>query len=571
MTKKLFILLIMIVPSLLKAQSVSQCVGDKSISKERIAFISDAHVQDVVGHPELVRSLETQVQSTRLFNENYFALCAALDDCGQKGIKLVVLPGDLTDNGQLVNQTCVRDILNRYAEKYGMSFFVCFGNHDPARPFGMDNIKGEYLTPDGSRESICSIPLQDARYNPDLRGATVEEQVECYQAFGFFPQKEYKLWATPFSSYSLSDYSYAKACDEAPMKCRQYCLNDTLNAFDSSYLVEPVEGIWFLSLDGSVYFPKGIKSGRMEYGPSEMGYNNILEDRHHLVDWVKKVVDESKRQNKILVTFCHYPLVDYNDGAGEYIAESWGDTKFDLQRTPTKEVTEAFMNAGLQVHFAGHMHVNDTGIKTDGNHTLTNVQIPSPGLFVPAYKILTINDAKHFDVQTVVLDSVPGFDSLFPLYQKEYDYDIAHGKKPVWSIETLNSKTYLEFCDWHLKDLIRTRFIPRDIPMALRENIIGKNGLDILHAIAPKAKGEKSMKKWSGFDMILDLYRLRYAGELSRRFITDERLKQYDILFNAAESSTKNSEFITHMRALGDMFHCFENEEPSVNFNIEIK
>ena len=35
----------------------------------RIAFIADAHVQDVVGHPELVRSMEVQVQSTRLFNE----------------------------------------------------------------------------------------------------------------------------------------------------------------------------------------------------------------------------------------------------------------------------------------------------------------------------------------------------------------------------------------------------------------------------------------------------------------------------------------------------------------------
>ena len=70
----------------------------------RIAFIADAHVQDVMGHPELVRSMEVQVQSTRLFNENYFALIAALDDVAKRGITLVVLPGDLTDDGQLINQ-----------------------------------------------------------------------------------------------------------------------------------------------------------------------------------------------------------------------------------------------------------------------------------------------------------------------------------------------------------------------------------------------------------------------------------------------------------------------------------
>lgn len=67
---------------------------------QRIAFIADAHIQDVVGHPELVRSMEVQVQSTRLFNENYFALIAALEDVVKRGISLVVLPGDLTDDGQ---------------------------------------------------------------------------------------------------------------------------------------------------------------------------------------------------------------------------------------------------------------------------------------------------------------------------------------------------------------------------------------------------------------------------------------------------------------------------------------
>ena len=52
---------------------------------QRIAFIADAHIQDVVGHPELVRSMEVQVQSTRLFNENYFALIAALEDVVKTG------------------------------------------------------------------------------------------------------------------------------------------------------------------------------------------------------------------------------------------------------------------------------------------------------------------------------------------------------------------------------------------------------------------------------------------------------------------------------------------------------
>lgn len=518
-----------------------------TFAQERIAFISDAHVQDVVGHPELVRSQEVQVQSTRLFNENYFALCAALDDCGKRGVKLVVMPGDLTDNGQHVNQSCVRDILNRYSEKYGMSFFVCFGNHDPSRPFGSDNTGNDFLAPDGSRRTISSIPLQDAAYNPELKGASIEEQTLCYRDFGFYPKKDYRLWATPFSSYSFDKYSFKKAKSEAEMQNRQYNINDSLKALDASYLVEPVEGIWLLALDGSVYFPKGMKNGKMEYNGSELGYNNLLAGRKHLVDWVKTITTEAKKRGKVLIAFCHYPLVDFNDGASEYIARSWGPTKFDLHRSPNDDVTKALMDAGIQLHFGGHMHVNDTGVKTEGDKVLVNIQCPSPALYVPGYKLLTINSAQRFSVETITLDEVPGFDTLFPLYQKEYDYDVAHGKQPVWSIEALQSKTYKEFCDWQFRDLTRVRFIPRDIPATLREK----------------------MSSGIGFEIMLDLYRLRYAGQLAWSDIPESKIASYRKFFADEKASSNDEEYIEQIKSLEGMFDCFLNEEPCINFSID--
>lgn len=41
--------------------------------------------------------------SPRLFNENYFAFRAALDDAYGKGIRLVALPGDYSDDAQPAN------------------------------------------------------------------------------------------------------------------------------------------------------------------------------------------------------------------------------------------------------------------------------------------------------------------------------------------------------------------------------------------------------------------------------------------------------------------------------------
>ena len=97
----------------------------------KIAIISDAHIQDVMGHPETVRTMQVQVQSTRLFNENIFALKAALDDIARQHISLVIMTGDMTDDGQLLNQEAARRILDQYESQYGMQFFLTPGNHDP--------------------------------------------------------------------------------------------------------------------------------------------------------------------------------------------------------------------------------------------------------------------------------------------------------------------------------------------------------------------------------------------------------------------------------------------------------
>ena len=120
-------------------------------AQTQIAFISDAHIQDVDGHAERVRSMEVQVQSTRLFNENYYALLAALDDVARRNIRWVVLPGDLTDNGQFFNQQKIKNILHSYTQRKGMRFFVTTGNHDPALPLGLMQKNAHFLAADGSR------------------------------------------------------------------------------------------------------------------------------------------------------------------------------------------------------------------------------------------------------------------------------------------------------------------------------------------------------------------------------------------------------------------------------------
>lgn len=529
-------------------------------AQTQIAFISDAHIQDVDGHAERVRSMEVQVQSTRLFNENYYALLAALDDVARRNIRWVVLPGDLTDNGQFFNQQKIKNILHSYTQRKGMRFFVTTGNHDPALPLGLMQKNAHFLAADGSR-----VTREDSC-------AGYVSQMECYADFGFFPRKDDCYWESPFTSYTYDKYSYEDACRESVLSKRTYTLCDSLTATDASYLVEPVDGLWLLAIDGGVYLPKEMKDGKWSYQGSSAGYNLVLKHKPFLLPWVRKVVEEAQKRHKTLVAFSHYPLVDFNDGVSEHVRRIWGDRRFDLHRVPEAEVSEAFLQAGLRLHFAGHMHVNDTGIweGKDGKH-LYNIQVPSIAIYVPAYKILTIESDEVFRVETVALDTVPGFDSLFPLYRAEYQSDSLKGHSPVWNKEILSARTYGEFCDYQFRDLVRLRFIPRDLPESWRA-CLDFTGARMLEAMSGEDKSDDAdWTDWCMKDLVLDLYRLRYAERLALEDIPRTRLAVYRYLFDRARISTFRSAEVEMVKGLGTLFLAFLNGEPCQNFVIDLK
>ena len=529
-------------------------------AQTQIAFISDAHIQDVDGHAERVRSMEVQVQSTRLFNENYYALLAALDDVARRNIRWVVLPGDLTDNGQFFNQQKIKNILHSYTQRKGMRFFVTTGNHDPALPLGLMQKNAHFLAVDGSR-----VTREDSC-------AGYVSQMECYADFGFFPRKDDCYWESPFTSYTYDKYSYEDACRESVLSKRTYTLCDSLTATDASYLVEPVDGLWLLAIDGGVYLPKEMKDGKWSYQGSSAGYNLVLKHKPFLLPWVRKVVEEAQKRHKTLVAFSHYPLVDFNDGVSESVRQMWGDRRFDLHRVPEAEVSEAFLQAGLRLHFAGHMHVNDTGIweGKDGKH-LYNIQVPSIATYVPAYKILTIESDEVFRVETVALDTVPGFDSLFPLYRAEYQSDSLRGHSPVWNKEILSARTYGEFCDYQFRDLARLRFIPRDLPESWRA-CLDFTGAQMLEAVSGEEKSDDAdWTDWCMKDLVLDLYRLRYAERLALEDIPRTRLAVYRYLFDRARISTFRSAEVEMVKGLGTLFLAFLNGEPCQNFVIDLE
>jgi hypothetical protein len=606
----------------------------KKIEGLQIAVLSDIHLQDVYGkfqdidyhgikNPKdgkyaLIRTMGAQLRSTRIFNENYFAFLAALDNVAQRNIKYVIVPGDFSDDGQTIHIRGLKKILEQYSKTYGISFFLTDGNHDVVRPFGRENGKNDFLGSGGKPQPIMSTtglyksdPVSE---NPviitkDIKNMGYSEITGLLGGFGFFPKKDYIYWETPFSNYDYGSYSFEKAEKSSSLENRSYTIpGNGIPIPDISYLVEPINGLWLLALDGNTYLKKEDAEGKPFYVNNGTGYNNVIKYRKYLIDWVAKVAKEAEKRGKKLIAFSHYPMVDFNDGATESINKLTIGEKLQAQRVPKEEVAQLFADTGLKIHFGGHMHINDTGIRTtEKGNTLVNIQVPSLAAYLPAYKILTLGKNNTMDIKTIVIDSVPGFDEFFELYKQEYAYLDSIGDSNIWNREILASRSYREFTDWHLRELVRLRFLQKEWPTEFKDFMLSVSGDELLalsqndtilplkellkklrddtekssdywkNAVKVAKENDLSFKnfgEWSGFDLFLDLYRLRSADQLAFSDIGQDRLAEYEVITNSflkdKKTSMDSDPIKTDLIEMMSIFKKFSNGAPADHFEINL-
>ncbi|NDI77712.1 MULTISPECIES: metallophosphoesterase family protein [Psychrilyobacter] len=655
--KKFFILFCLLL-TLVGCKTKDPNFLNKTSSEVKIAFMPDVHFHDVYAEFQdesfkgiysktteksaTIRTMESQLNSTRLFNENYFAFIAALDDIKDKGIKYVVFPGDFSDDGQPINVRGFKKILDDYSKKYGMEFLITFGNHDPARPFEIPGGKKDYLGANGQKQPISSNGMykKDNLSNPPI----VSEEVKFmgYEGlfnevgkYGLYPQEQMIYWETPFSTYNGDNYSFEKAVKESNLSKRSYLISQRGSEEnlvgkeylvpDGSYLVEPTEGVWLLVVDSNVYIPKETpvdnnpENGSNFNGSGNAGFNAVITHKSHLITWMKDVAKRAEKNNKVLITTGHFPAVDFYNDAAEEIEDIFGIGNFQLKRNPKETTSKILAEIGIKVNVAGHMHFNDTGMKKySDDEFIFNVQSPSLSAYIPAYKVLTVKDKNTIDVDTIMLDEVPRFDELFEYYQTEYDYLDKLGYDNIWNKDILTSKNYYEFSEWHIKELVRLRFLPKEWPEDIKEMIFKLNGKEMLilsqleteisldqwsnvdfkntpEWVNAEDKAENLLNKdesledyenWSGFDLITDFYKLRNADSLALKDISLRRIEQYKLLskvlsdtdiklvYEDNKVSGENSISNVFQKRFNGIFSImlkFSTDLPSENFTLDIK
>ncbi len=436
-----------------------------------IAIIADAHFYNLagdcgvdgigVGEPKMaLRPFADVVKSTRVFNEADNALRYALDDIVARGIRHVVLLGDYSDDGQVETLKGLRALLDVYRERHGLRFFATPGNHDIFGPRGRHRRK-RLLNRHFGYDLVTSNPAQQA--GPGDSAVFVTEGMRCLgypeglQALppmGFFRNGDDLHWETPFGT------------DDMP-EARQYdiCSADgeiTHSLMDASYLVEPMEGVWLLMIDANVFVPLAGSSGDGEDAfadSTDAGWNAMLVHKRFVVDWIKDVSARAKNLGKVLIAFSHYPALDPLDGTGDDELAVFGATSLS-RRIPRPDVGLTLVEAGIRVHFSGHLHVNDTSSRVDENGFLVNVSVPSLVAFPAAYKIVRIETGRLL-IDTVSMDAMKLELDIMDIYRTEAR------EAGIEAAGLLSAGDYGAFLSAHLGHLVGRRYLRREWPEEL--------------------------------------------------------------------------------------------------------
>lgn len=497
--------------------------GPDPVMLPSVAFMTDVHFENVYGDFKnaqfagiptkdgknaTIRTMYAQLTSTRLFNENYFAFRAALDDAYGRGVRYVALPGDYSDDAQPININGIADILKEYQAK-GMRFFLAPGNHDPNEPYDDNEAgKNDFLTKEGKEQKVyatgnagCKAKDPTVICTDELMEQGYEKLIAKLGEFGFQPNKADVYWETPFSKYADNKYSYESAAAQGAVANRQYeiCAEGSGGAYkaageaklgksytkcvmmlDSSYLVEPVKGLWLVSIDANVFVPNGNfdpanpKNFKGYDGAGNAGWNKVLTHKKHVMDWLKNINERAKAQGKQVMAFSHYPTMDFYANQTDAMKAVFKPGAFQTARVPEAATTAALAATGLKLHIGGHMHFNGTNDYTDSaGNFLANVQSPSLAVYGAAYKIVTYESADTIGVQTVALNNVPRYNELFPLYETEYGYlqgssataDVAKR----WNRAVLDTRSYGEFTKYYFGELSRLRFMDEYWPCEMKE------------------------------------------------------------------------------------------------------
>ncbi|WP_421295945.1 metallophosphoesterase [Aeromonas veronii] len=387
-----------------------QYIDSENVQTLKISIVTDTHLYDgSMGDDINGEMFQAAISSDRkAFLQSQELLDHAIQEMIKNGTNVILVPGDLTKDGERINHKKVRTSLQR-AREQGIKVYVVPGNHDMNNPYGYKESLTQTLTAkgavylEGNEQNVIPGSMAPHMTNTTGEPMFMENWDNFYQDFGF---------------------NEAIARDP--------------NSF--SFVAEPTEGVRILAIDSITSSIKDVQQHWQANSPdySKTGGSLLTPERLSTLEWIKQQAQEAKDQGKILLAMNHAGVIEHFPSKsalipgyvidGEktsfhdsidvptYIEEftnTYTGKKSKTLYTSTSEyISKILAQAGVNIVFTGHFHANDITKRQyeDGSwiydiQTGASVNYPAPyrSVLVDIKNKLITTDVDN----TTVMESVP--------------------------------------------------------------------------------------------------------------------------------------------------------------------
>lgn len=284
------------------------------------------------------------------------ALDAMAQDVKEKGLKYVLIPGDLTKDSETEAHKGIAAKLEQFEKDTGAQVLVINGNHDINNYDAASFTSGKEV----KDKSLVTSP---------------EQFKEIYQNLGYdLAEKDGSLYTPPKGK----------------------------EANGLSYAVSLEGGYRLIAMDGGKYSPDNMDPNHS--GGHETG-GNYSDD---FLEWVLDQCAQARAKGETVIGLTHFSLVPH----------MWLEATIaqDFCLDHYQNVAEALADAGMHYVFTGHMHQNDIAkAVSDNGETIYDIQTNSLSGYPNFFREVRFDNTKgenqlSLEVNTYPVDRVQKVD-----------------------------------------------------------------------------------------------------------------------------------------------------------------
>ena len=443
--KKTKIIIALLLAVLLICTAIA-CIGcnkkDKNQGKKDfvIGVISDPQIvaESDVGDDDYASFLDFNAVGQKMLFISEAILKTAVDKLIEEKVNVVLIPGDLTENGsktghQMVASQCAR------LEAAGIPVYVVCGNHD------INKAPKKYMTVEQANAQGLTIyeTFSDGTCSVRVPGVSPAEFMEIYHDYGFENpiardtlDQPLEVTIEGYTYYEVGTMSYVQ---DLPGSDYRLISLDAAN-----YYEDENEDTYYMTYYGTGYNKNAAIKGT--------GYSVMTE---RLLAWTEEQLMAAENAGKKPIVMAHFPI---NNQMGEVVGMITDG--IDNRMNMTDELLSLFSEYNVKYTFTGHLHTQHiTVYNSNFYHTtvtdietgcLTNYPLPmryvtfgNSGVnirneyltgvkaeYLPAYlNNDTIREAVTTDIQSYALDPFI-YDNLLTNFDNRInddgDYELFH-------------------------------------------------------------------------------------------------------------------------------------------------